>query len=394
VTFFKRLFSADFRRAIAAEAAGDYTEAARAYALAGEGGKVAEMHLLRAARTASPEARLQELRAAVRWADPEEPDGRAARRRIARALAAWARDSGLVGQADRQVVREAAALFAEVGDFAGAAECHELIGDELAAAEAWQRAGELEKLEAVLAREETRRKRGQRLSEAFDEYRLHLAGGERDQALEAIRTCVELAAHAEGERAGYRRLLEQLEPRLLTAGQVTLRSDGAQTVYVGQFPLVLGREATCPLVLRDAGISRQHAEVRLGDGGFALADLGARNGTTLGGVRLEATAAALPLVGAGEIGLGELCRIGFAVALDDERLELKVLSGLDRGLRVVASARPLAVGGAQLRFVDGRPRLGAPDGRPLDLNGATAGGAVQLIRGDLVSVGDARLEVV
>ena len=61
------MFSADFRRAIAAEAAGDYDEAARAYALAGERAKVAAMHLFRAERSPSPEAKLSELRAAIRW---------------------------------------------------------------------------------------------------------------------------------------------------------------------------------------------------------------------------------------------------------------------------------------------------------------------------------------
>src|SRR5262249_61085396 len=75
VTFFKRMFSADFRRAVAAEAAGDYAEAARAYALAGERVKVAEMHLLRAERAPSPPAKLHQLRPAVPWADPPDPPG-------------------------------------------------------------------------------------------------------------------------------------------------------------------------------------------------------------------------------------------------------------------------------------------------------------------------------
>src|SRR5262252_4626131 len=111
------MFSADYRRAVAAEAAGDYAEAARAYALAGEHARVAEMHLLRAERAPSPDGALAELRAAVRWADAEEPDGKAVRRRIARALVAWAkRSSALATEADKQVVREAAALFAEAGD--------------------------------------------------------------------------------------------------------------------------------------------------------------------------------------------------------------------------------------------------------------------------------------
>jgi hypothetical protein len=388
VTFFKRMFSADYRRAVAAEAAGDYSEAARAYALAGEHSKVAEMHLLRAERAPSPEGKLQELRAAVRWAEPEEPEGRAVRRRIARALFTWAKGAGIVSDADRQVVKEAAALFAEAGDHAGAGECHDFIGDEMAAAESYQRAGDLDKLEAVLAREEHRRKKSHRVTDAFDEYRLQLAGGERDLALEALRTCVEEAG--DGDLAGYRRSLEQLEGKLLADGKVVLKLAGRELQYLGAFPLVLGREAICQVVLRDAGISRRHCEVLLAGDGFQLRDLDSKNGTTLGGVTI---AGALPLAGTGELGVGEHCGIRFTAA--PHLLELEVVRGLDRGTRIVASTRPLDVHGAgELTFREGRPRLSGRPGHPLHLNGVLAGGAVQLIRGDAVTLGELHLEVV
>ena len=107
-----------------------------------------------------------------------------------------AKSAGIVSDAESQVVKEAAALFAEAGDHAGAGECHDFIGDEMAAAESYQRAGDLDKLEAVLAREEHRRKKSHRVTDAFDEYRLQLAGGERDLALEALRTCVDEAGDA------------------------------------------------------------------------------------------------------------------------------------------------------------------------------------------------------
>ena len=259
MTFWKRLFSADYRRALAAEAAGDYDEAARAYALAGERARVAAMHLYRAERASSAETRLAELRAAVRWADLDEADGRDMRRRIARAMHGWGKRSGLVSESDRQVVRDAAALFTEVGDHAGAAECHELVGDEIQAAESYQKAGELERLESVLAREETRRKQAGQVQESFEEYRLHLMGGERDRALAAIRLCADTAIDA--ERAEYRRLADELSAKLLSDGRIILRAGTRETTYVGAFPLSLGRESTCQLVLRDAGISRRHAEI-------------------------------------------------------------------------------------------------------------------------------------
>jgi tetratricopeptide (TPR) repeat protein len=411
VTFFKRMFSADFRRAVAAEAAGDYAEAARAYALAGERAKVAEMHLLRAERAPSPAAKLQELKAAIRWTDLEDDDGRQARRRIARALFHWAKAATLVGDAERQVVREAAQLFGDVGDHAGAGECHEFIGDEMQAAEAYQRAGDVEKLESVLQREETRRKRGNRVRDLFDEYRLELAAGERDRALEAIRQCAEAslppssgpgAAERQAEqtrdRASYQRLREELEGKLITDGTIGLRAGlGAaarERRYAGSFPLVLGRDPACQLQLRDAGISRQHAEIAIGgdDGRFVLHDRGSKNGTRLDGVRL-AESGRLPLPDQGEIGLGDICAIAHEIR--GETLILTVSRGLDRGRTLIAGPGALDVDGVgELVFIDGRPRLSPLGGRLLYLNGVHAGGAVQLIRGDLVELGEARLEVV
>jgi pSer/pThr/pTyr-binding forkhead associated (FHA) protein len=400
MTFFKRMFSADYRRGVAAEAAGDYAEAARAYALAGERARVAEMHLLRAERAPSPAAKLHELRAAVRWADPEEPEGRQARRRVARALFTWARTSSLISEAERQVVRDAASLFAETGDLTGAGECHEFIGDELAAADAYQRAGDVDKLEAVLQREELRRRRENRIRDDYEEYRLALAGGERDRALEAIRGCVEAPLPKEGspeqmrERGSYARLEEELRARLITSSVLTLRSSAStgssERRYVGAFPLTLGREAGCQVTLRDAGISRQHAAIAFDGERFSVRDLGSKNGTTLAGVRI---AGALPLMSEGQIGLGDHCVIGFVVA--GETLHLTVTGGLDRGLTIVAGSGALDVDDvAELQFLDGRPRLSARGGRLLYLNGVQVGGAVQLISGDLVELGERRLEVI
>jgi hypothetical protein len=395
------MFSADFRRAVAAEAAGDYAEAARAYALAGERVKVAEMHLLRAERAPSPAAKLHELRAAVRWADADDPDGRNARRRIARALFNWARASAVVGDPEKQVVRDAAQLFVDIGDFAAAGECLEFVGDEFAAAEAYQKGGDVDRLENVLAREEHRRKRDTRIHDAFEEYKLALAGGERDRALEAIRLCAEAplptgkdAAEQMRERTSYQRLREELELKLIADGSVVIRAGAVghtrERRYVGSFPLVMGRDAACQLALRDAGISRQHAHVAAhDDGSFALADRDSKNGTTLAGVRI---AAELPLVGEGDIGLGELCVIHFSQS--GGTLTLEVTRGLDRGLRVVAGRGELDVEGVgELMFIDGRPRLSPVGGRLLYLNGVHVSAGIQLVRGDVVELGEQRLEI-
>lgn len=387
MAFFKRVFSADYRRALAAEAAGEYGEAARAYALSGERYKVAEMHLLAAERAGGPDARLGELRSGVRWADGGRDEDRAVRRRIARAMLTLVRQNGVISETDRAVLREAAILFTGADDPAGAGECHELAGDELQAAESYQRAGEVERLEAVLSREEGRRRTERQLRDAFEEYLLHFAAGERDRALAALRSCLEIAPGGE-----YARLVESLEGKRLGSSRVTLRIAAERVTYVGAFPLGLGREPSCEVVLRDGGISRRHAEVLEAGGRFRLRDCASRNGTFLAGCLVEGE---LPLEREGELALGEHCSFRFRV--DGAALRLEVARGLDRGLTVLASSAPMPVGGgaAELRFDGGRPILSAAGGGPLELNGTRAGAKVQLIRGDVVVVAgsSARIEV-
>ncbi len=385
MAFFKRVFSADYRRGLASEAAGEYAEAARAYALAGERHKVAEMHLLSAERHGSQDARLAELRSGVRWADGDRDEDRAVRRRIARAMLLLVRASGVISDSDRAILREAAALFNGADDPAGAGECQELAGDELQAAESYQRAGEVERLESVLQREESRRREERRLRDAFEEYQLYFAGGERDLALESLRICQEVSPGGE-----YARLVEQLESRRIAGGRVTLRVGNERATWVGGFPLGLGRESSCEVVLRDGGISRRHAEILEAGGRFRLRDCASRNGTSLGGIPIDGE---LPLEREGEIGLGDHCGIRFRV--DGGVLALEVVRGLDRGLRVVASSAPLLVAGgaAELRFDGGRPFLSAVGGRAMTLGGQRAGHRIQLIRGDAVEIAEANVRV-
>lgn len=60
-----------------------------------------------------------------------------------------------------------------------------------------------------------------------------------------------------------------------------------------QTALVLGREATCDVPLRDQGVSRRHAELRADGTRLRVADLGSRNGTWLNGQRVTSGTAAV-----------------------------------------------------------------------------------------------------
>jgi hypothetical protein len=409
MSILKRLFSGAYRKALEAEARGDHDGAARAYALAGEEDKVAQMNLLRAEQARTRAEETDALRAALRWAAPGGDAQKKARKRLAAALTEEAKQEAVrASEHGRKLLREAAGLYGELGLHAEAGECQELAGDDAAAAKAYAAAGQIEKMELALARDEQRDRRARRLREAFDEYQLALAGGDRELGRSALKLCVDLAEI--GERRGeYVRLLEELEAKRIASGLVRVTvtpPSGAETAFIlcGLSPIRIGREPGLELPLRGGGVSRVHAEVRAGGGssgsaegaseapltaGWRLRDAGSRNGTRIAGARLEGE---VPLADSGELELGD----DSAIAWRDDGgvLELEVVRGLDRGRRLFAAVGrsiPLPGVTASVRFQDGRPYLetsGAPR-----LNGARAGTTVQLMRGDLVEVAGARIEV-
>ncbi len=59
--------------------------------------------------------------------------------------------------------------------------------------------------------------------------------------------------------------------------------DGGR-VALGDEPSVIGRTPDCAIALSDPQVSRHHAEVRRGDFGFRIVDLGSTNGTQVNGV--------------------------------------------------------------------------------------------------------------
>ena len=61
-----------------------------------------------------------------------------------------------------------------------------------------------------------------------------------------------------------------------------------RTIEVGDSELVIGRGVSTDVTLRDANVSRRHAELRRGDGVLELRDLGSANGTFVNGERVEA----------------------------------------------------------------------------------------------------------
>jgi hypothetical protein len=90
------------------------------------------------------------------------------------------------------------------------------------------------------------------------------------------------------------RLQEPLEQRARARdARALLVADGRRLV-VGARGATLGRSRSCDVVLDDANVSRQHAEVRPRGGGWIVADLGSTNGVAVNGVRIEQAHALKP----------------------------------------------------------------------------------------------------
>jgi tetratricopeptide (TPR) repeat protein len=388
VSFFRRVFSSDYRAAVAAEAAGNVDLAAERYALAGEHEGAVRMHLARAARAGTRQAEIAALRDALRWAGDDPQLTKQASKALGRALWESVRVEGIATERDRTRVREAADFLVAGEDHATAGEALEAIGDHQAAAVAYSAGGLVEKMELALTKDDARYSKQREEADAFASYETHMRVGRRDDARSELARAI-----ASADQAGeYRRLLDQLDTALLTGGRVELRRRGKPVLVACAAPkIVLGRDQLCDLTLRAGGVSRQHAEIERSGDSFQLRDLDSRNGTSVAGLPLVGK---VPLVGTGTFGLGEECTLDFEASAT--HLTLKVANGLDRGTALVASDDGVRIELAPLGlcldvvFQKGRPLLGRGSCKDVTFNDEPLGDLrVQVIRGDrIVADGD------
>jgi len=395
VRFFKRLFSSDRRSAIRAEGVGDFELAAARYALAGDSEAVVRMHLERATRARSREQEIDCLRDALHWSREDKDLLAKTQPALARALLSRAKAQGVTTQRDREHVREAAELLECSELYADAGDAFLSIGDREAAAHNYRAGGLVAKLEHALNAEDNESERSRIERSEFANYKMHLAGGDRDQALCSLRACIQAA----DDSSDYRRRLHVIEAQRITAGTVTLRTQDARTmVFSGAPEIHIGRDNACTLPLHSQGISRRHAIIGVavdnGHAQFQLVDAGSRNGTRVGGMPLQSS---LVMRDSGIFQLGDSLEIHFSIV--EDILHLEVRSGVDAGEQLWAcseaselSLSPLDVD-ALIRFRDGRPYLHRANGA-ISLNGERiVHGEIQLIHGDRFAIDSREIEV-
>ncbi len=83
------------------------------------------------------------------------------------------------------------------------------------------------------------------------------------------------------------RVAEPLEERARTRHESALLLVDGKRMVVGPAGVTLGRSRQCDIVLDDANVSRQHAEIRPRGGSWVLSDLGSTNGSCLNGRRID-----------------------------------------------------------------------------------------------------------
>ncbi|MDZ4826414.1 MAG: DUF3662 and FHA domain-containing protein [Actinomycetota bacterium] len=87
----------------------------------------------------------------------------------------------------------------------------------------------------------------------------------------------------DGQKRGSLRVTAQIVAAEGGALGALVLPDGRR-VQLGDKPAHIGRLPDCIVALSDPQVSRHHAEIRLGDGGYEISDLGSTNGTLVNGM--------------------------------------------------------------------------------------------------------------
>ena len=365
-----------------AEAEGRFEDAVRLYVDAGSRDEAARVLLAVAENTRAHTARRGLLTRASTIAR-DDVQVAEARRRLALLTVEECEDEPPRTDVDRRALAEAGRVLEAVGEHAEAARAYVVLEDREGIVRTLTVAGDVEALERLTGARDDVDRHGLRRRAATEDADSRWRSGDRPGSIAALRAWV--GANADDHEA--RRLLDQRNTSLVRVGRCELSVDGEPVALIGRLPLVIGREGD--LVLRGAGVSRRHCEVRRADGAevsYELRDLDSRAGTRLDGLRIGAP---MTLRDGQAIELGD--DLMLRVVVDGDALTLRVERGLDRGRRVVVIAHRWSTPVGTLGFRDGGLAL-APRGQ-VQLNGQRVAMEMVLAHGDRVDGPDGCIEV-
>ena len=354
----------EVRAAMALEEAGELEEAARVFEHAGEHAQAAMLRIEHARTLRDPSDRLDVLREGCARNPGSTPEGRTLHLALADALI----DENTLEQdaaRSRALDLEAARALEEAREYARAGERYETLGLLRRAAAAYERGGEIGRLELVLEvleRIDDARARERDILRQVDDA---VAAGKRRYAqtllgehVGAATTTLPVLASAPAQAArpvppGLISRAQQLETKLITRERVDLAWGSGRVTAVRMGPhLTIGRSPAADLTLPGARLSRAHVRLQVDGSGerptLRAMDLGSRVGTFWDGEALMPGDAAL-IDQPGELGLG------MAAALD-----LVPVVGRSQAVRGCL-VRPTGTQPWMLFLPDGGPLWLAPD---------------------------------
>ncbi len=309
---------------MALEEAGELQEAARVFEYAGEHAQAALLRLEHARTLRDPDERLDVLREGCARNPGTTPEGRLLHLALADELLTEA-DAVGSGAQRRALELEAAGALEEADESGRAGELYESLRLLHKAAAAYERAGEIGKLELVLEVLDRHEELAKQRRELVQEIDTAIAHGQRRYAMSQLHEHVhggsiahdtQALQRAESAIVGVARppavplvsRLQLLEGKLLTRERVDLDWGGGRITRIRMGErFTIGRAPDADLPLTGANLSRHHVELRLAtvDGQTQLCaiDLGSKAGTFWNGEALQ-PGEPVPIDGPGELACG------------------------------------------------------------------------------------------
>lgn len=391
----------EIRAAIALEEAGELQEAARVFEYAGEHAQAAILRLEHARTLRNPSERLDVLREGCARNPGDTPEARDLHLALADGLL---EEADAVGDAARRrsLELEAARALEEANECRRAGELYESIGLLNKAAAAYERGGEISRLEVVLEVVERAEQRESALRQLEREADDAITQGRRRYAHALL---LEHVREKQGARPGLVQRLQMLESRILRGDRVELGWTGDRVTGVRGAPrLRIGRAPDAEVSLAAPRLSRYHVELRVDASDerprLVAVDLGSKVGTFWNGQPLV-PGEPEPIDGPGELGLGTAAAVEVHPVLVDASGAVGGMlkaPGTDRWILFLPQGGPLWLAPdirvpARLLFDRGYVVFDLADrvAARLDAVSLSPGADIELMVGDRISLVDAPL---
>lgn len=275
-----------------AELRGELPRAVELFVEAGLPGEAARVMILRAEGEPDARARLLHYTQAGKLAPEGTETNTTARLRRAELLLALAGDAAVSAVA-RHEIAEAARDLEAIGEPLKAAEAYARAGDKEGEARALQAAGDVERLEFLLATQQHEERVSRAREDRVKDVDLLIGCGRRREALAGLdelqagdRPSDPDESHRSlAEAAALRDRANGLRARMVKGPVVALEIGGERWTFVLGSEVVVGRTEGAIKVPSNA-VSRQHLRVWREGGEIMVRDLESRNGTQLRGINL------------------------------------------------------------------------------------------------------------